>query len=264
MPHFFLPADAIEGDTFHLEGPEAFHISKVLRMREGQPLAMFDGKGTRYEAVIKAVHPDGSVAGAITSTVKDDVAHAPARLNLYQGLLKASHWDWLLQKGTEIGVASFVPVLTPRTVVILREEERARSKKDRWGKIVLSAAKQCGRSDLPAVAEPVEFRDAIRASCSGDAASRSGRLSLVAWEGLAGATARLSLRDALVEADKTPGRQGLAVDLFVGPEGGFTDEEVELAESLGAVVFGLGRATLRAETAALAASSLILYEFGCL
>ncbi|MFA6317419.1 MAG: RsmE family RNA methyltransferase, partial [Elusimicrobiota bacterium] len=181
-----------------------------------------------------------------------------------------SHWEWLLQKGTEIGVSSFVPVTTPRTVVLLREEERVKAKKDRWSKLVLSAAKQCGRADLPAVAEPVEFRDAVKASCGnglsdGDGAPRlsSGRrITLLAWEGMAGATARRSVRDALLEAEVDPQKRGVTVDLFVGPEGGFSDEEVELAESCGAVVFGLGRSTLRGETAALAAASLILYEFG--
>ncbi|MBI4678825.1 MAG: 16S rRNA (uracil(1498)-N(3))-methyltransferase [Elusimicrobia bacterium] len=263
MPQFFLPPDAVKDGKFHLKGPEAFHVSKVLRYREGDPLALFDGKGTRFEAVIGKIHPDGSVSGAIASTTRE-TAESAARLNLYQGLLKASHWEWLLQKGTEIGVSSFVPVTTPRTVVLLREEERVRSKGDRWGKIVLAAAKQCGRADLPAVAEPVEFRDAIKSSCAEHPQGGDRRLTLLAWEGMAGATARRSVREALLEAEKGEERQGIAVDLFVGPEGGFSEEEIELAESLGAVVFGLGRSTLRGETAAIAASSLILYEFGCL
>ncbi|MBI5623878.1 MAG: 16S rRNA (uracil(1498)-N(3))-methyltransferase [Elusimicrobia bacterium] len=272
MPQFFLPADSEQNGKFHLRGPEAFHISRVLRYREGDPLVLFDGKGTRFEAVIGVIHPDGSVSGTIVSRKLETAESVAARLNLYQGLLKSSHWEWLLQKGTEIGVSSFIPVTTPRTVVLLREEERVKAKRERWAKIVLAAAKQCGRADLPAVAEPVEFRDAIKASC-GEAALDDGtpappspdrRITLVAWEGLAGATARRSVRDALLEAEVGEDRHGVTVDLFVGPEGGFSDEEIELAESMGAVVFGLGRSTLRGETAAIAAASLILYEFGAL
>jgi len=110
------------------------------------------------------------------------------------------------------------------------------------------------------VRQPVEFRDAIKA-CFADA---SKSMTLLAWEGLSPATAGETLRLHLREADQARGAGPLGVNLFIGPEGGFSEEEVELAESLGAVVFGLGPRTMRAETAAIAAVSLIQYEFGCL
>ncbi len=254
MPQFYLPPEGQEDNKFHLKGPEAFHISKVLRYREGQPLVLFDGKGTRYDAVIGRIHPDGSVSGAITKVLREGRAHG-GRVALWQGLLKSSHWDWLVEKAVELGAAEIHPVLTPRTVVLLREESRARAKQERWAKLALAAAKQCGRADVPTVAEPVEFRDAIKTACAAP-----GSLTLLAWEGMGGATARESLRETIAAAQgegKPP-----AVNIFVGPEGGFSEEEVELAESLGAVVFGLGPITLRAETAALAAISVMRYEFG--
>jgi 16S rRNA (uracil1498-N3)-methyltransferase len=152
-------------------------------------------------------------------------------------------------------------------VVLLHEAERLKAKAERWGRVVMAAAKQCGRADLPAVKEPVQFRDAIR-DCTrrpeDEAAPAAPALTMLAWEGLNGATACETGRLKLREADQSRGAEKMTVNLFIGPEGGFTEEEVELAESLGATIFGLGPRTLRAETAALAAVSLVQYEFGSL
>ena len=258
MPQFYLSPESLHDRAFHLKGPEAFHITKVLRYREGQTLVLFDGRGGRFEGVIQKIHGDGSVSGSLTETLHATEDRKPVEIVLFQGLLKASHWDWVLEKGTELGVAAFAPLITPRTVVLLHEAQRSRAKQDRWRRVVLAAAKQCQRSKLPEVREPVEFRDAIKDACEG------GGLTALAWEGLSGATASESVKLALREADQKRGKESRRVNLFIGPEGGFTEEEVELAESLGAVVFGLGPRVLRAETAALAAVSVLQYEFGSL
>ena len=254
MPQFFLPLDTpAEPKDFHLEGPEAHHLVKVLRAQPGQTVSLFDGKGGRYQGVIDKIHEDGSVSGRITSSAAA-VAQAAAPVHLYQGLLKSSHWDFVLEKATELGAGSFTPVLTPRTVVLLREE-KAKSKQERWERVIMAAAKQCQRGSLPQLRQPVEYRDAIRA-CAG----REDEVPALASEGLCGSGARESLGAALREAGQ-PGR-AKAVNVFVGPEGGFSDEEVELARATGAVVFGLGPRILRAETAALAALAVVQYELG--
>lgn len=258
MPQFFLPEGALTDKKFHLKGPEAFHITKVLRYQAGQSLVLFDGKGGRFEGLIERVEPDGSVWGKLTTTLHATEDRKAVELWLYQGLLKASHWDYVLEKGTELGVSAFVPVLTPRTVVLLHEAERVKAKAERWSRVLMAASKQCGRAKLPDLHDPVEFRQAIKTCTAGKG------LTLLAWEGLSGATAGETLKLSLREADQGRGAESVTVNLFVGPEGGFTEEEVELAESLGAVVFGLGPRTLRSETAALAAASLIQYEFGSL
>lgn len=256
MPQFFLTPESVAEKTFHLKGPEAFHITKVLRYREGQALALFDGKGGRFEGVIQKIHADGSVSGDMVKALREGSDRKPVELCLYQGLLKSSHWDLVLEKGTELGVWAFVPVLTPRTVVLLREAGARQAKRERWSRVILAAAKQCQRASLPQIHEPLEFRNAIKAC--------RGTLTLLAWEGLSGAGAAESVRLVLREADENRGQESLRVNLFIGPEGGFTEEEVELAQSLGAEVFGLGPRILRAETAAIAAVSLIQYEFGSL
>lgn len=257
MPQFFVAPEAIQRKSFRLTGPEAFHVVKVLRYAKGQSLELFDGRGGRFEGVIEDIGADGSVAGRLTSILKADDVRKPVRLHLHLGLLKAGHWDYALEKGTELGVASFVPVLTPRTVVLLHEALRAKSKAERWSRIVMAAAKQSGRADLPLVREPVQFRDAIRA-CKGRG------LTLLAWEGMKGSVAAETLRRALRDADLKRGAESLDVQLFIGPEGGFSEEEVEMAEAEDAVVFGMGPRVLRAETAAAAAVTLIQYELGAL
>jgi 16S rRNA (uracil1498-N3)-methyltransferase len=257
MPQFFVAPEDVHKKSFRLTGPEAFHVTKVLRYGKGQALELFDGKGGRFSGVIEDVAPDGTVSGKLTATLKADDTRAPARLHLYLGLLKASHWDYALEKGTELGAASFTPVLTPRTVVLLHEAERARAKQDRWSRVVMAASKQCGRAELPPVREPAKFRDAL-------GACRDKGLTLLAWEGLKGASAGETLRPALREADAARGALPLDVHLFIGPEGGFSEEEVELAEAEGAVLFGLGPRTLRAETAAAAAAAVVQYELGAL
>ena len=254
MPQFFLPLDTPpEPKDFHLKGPEAFHLVKVMRAQPGQTVSLFDGKGGRYEGVIEAIHEDGSVSGKITSSAAQ-VQRAAVPVHLYQGLLKASHWDFVLEKGTELGAGSFTPLLSPRTVVLLREE-RAKAKQERWERVIMAAAKQCQRGELPQLRQAVEYRDAIRA-CAG----RADEVTALAWEGLCGSGARDSLGSVVREA-AAAGRVK-AVNLFIGPEGGFSDEEVELARATGAIVFGLGPRILRAETAALAALAVAHYELG--
>ena len=255
MPQFLVAPEDVRRNAFRLAGPEAFHVSKVLRLGAGAELELFDGKGGRFTGVIESVHADGSVTGKVTATLTADDERASARVTLYQGLLKASHWDYVLEKGTELGVAAFVPVLTPRTVVLLHEIDRARAKAARWARVVMAAAKQCGRADLPAVREPVQFRAAIRAC-------KDKGLVLLAWEGLKGTVAAATLRPALREAEAARGAEPLDVHLFVGPEGGFSEEEIEIAEAESVVIFGMGPRTLRAETAAAAAVTLVQYELG--
>ena len=257
MPQFFIAPDDIQKQSFRLTGPEAFHVVKVLRYGLGQSLALFDGKGGRFEGVIERIDADGTVVGALTATIKADDSRAPVRLHLYLGLLKASHWDYALEKAVELGVASIVPLLTPRTVVLLHEVDRAKSKAERWARVVMAAAKQCGRAELPPEREAVQFRDAMRAA-------KDKGLILLAYEGMKGSVAAERLKLALREADQKRGADSLDVHLFIGPEGGFSEEEIELAEADGAIVFGMGPRTLRAETAAAAAVTLVQYEFGAL
>ena len=262
MPQFLLKPEALvekprpeglKGARFKLTGPDAFHIAKVLRQRPGEALQLFDGHGGHFHGTISKVSAD-EVEGVIVDAVQA-APRARVSLRLYPGLLKAAAWEWVLEKCTEMGASSFTPVITPRTVVLF-EREHTEAKRERWAKIIMAATKQCGRADLPVVKAPMHFPDAIR-----EAAARG--VTLLAWEGMTGAAAHESLGEALKDVAIEAGKE-VEVSLFLGPEGGFSDEEVELAEAVGAVPFGLGENTLRAETAALAAATAVLYELGAL
>lgn len=249
MPQFLIAPEDARSKSFRLTGAEAFHVVKVLRYAKGQTLDLFDGRGGRFEGVIEDISPDGAVSGRLTKS--EAGAAASARVHLYLGLLKSSHFDDALDKAVQLGAASVTPLLTPRTVVLLHEVERVKTKGERWSRLVTAAVKQCGRADIPAVGQPVQFRDAVRAC-------KDKGVILVAWEGLKGAPPAAPLKEALKDA------AGRDVFLFIGPEGGFSEEEIELAETEGATSFGLGPRVLRAETAAVAALTLVQYELGAL
>lgn len=255
MPQFLVAPEDVGRGRFRLAGPEAFHAAKVLRLGPGATLTLFDGKGGRFSGVIEEIGADGAVLGRVEKTLHPDDGRAPARVTLFAALLRAARWDEVLGKATQLGVHAFAPVLTPRTVALLHEGERAKAKQERWSRLVLAAAKQCQRPDLPLVREPVQFRDAIRA-CRGQG------VTLLAWEGLTGARAGETLRPALRDAHARRGVHPLEVNLFIGPEGGFSEDEVELAQAEGAAVFSLGPRVLRAETAASVAVALVQYELG--
>jgi len=255
MPQFMLKLEDIDGKRFTLRGPEAFHVTRVLRRKEGSEIELFDGKGGKYTGVIEIVHGDGSVEGDITKRSQAPMKSVPVDLHLYMGLLKKpSHWEWALEKGTELGITSFTPVITPRTVVQARE--LSKNKTERWNKIMEGASKQCERGTMPALKEPQHFRDAV------PAAAKKG-LVLLGWERHPGATTYAGLRETIKTA-RAENKKGLTVSLFIGPEGGFSDEELEIAEYEGANFFSLGPNILRAETAAISAASIILYELGAL
>ncbi|HVC08964.1 MAG TPA: RsmE family RNA methyltransferase [Elusimicrobiota bacterium] len=255
MPQFFLPPDAVSGESFVLKGPEAFHVAKVLRCRPGDSLRLFDGRGRRFEGVITEIRKDGTVSGTLQNEIGgSSPAPARARVVLCQALLKQARWDWLLEKGTELGVAAFAPLLTQRTIV---PEDAARAKMERSRRVIMAAAKQCGRAELPALRGPVHLRDALK-SC------RDRGPVFFAWEALPGVCAASVLRPALERALREAAGGEFTAYLFIGPEGGWADEEVELAEAEGALLFGLGPATLRAETAALASVAAIDYEISAL
>jgi len=249
MPQFLVAPTDIHGERFILRGPEAFHVSRVMRCREGQTIEIFDGKGGRYSGLIERIQEDGTVEGRVVEVLHSPERLAKVTLNLYLGLLKASRWDWAIEKATEVGVSMIVPVLTPRTVVQLRDEATPK-KLERWKRILVSAAKQCGRPDVPELQEPRHFRDVVLE------AARGG-LTLVGW---AKPGASVSLHEILTKARQH--KSSTTVNLFIGPEGGFSEDEAELAEMEGAHLFHLGCDTLRSETAALVASALVLHDMG--
>lgn len=244
MHRFFVNPHQIIGDTVRFRPEQAHQISRVLRMHMGDHLLVLDGTGPVFEVVLQQVET-AAVTGQIVS--RDPATGEPRTyLTLYQSLLKRDKFEWVLQKGTEIGVSRFVPVITRRSLV--RDAATVSpDKQERWQRIITEAAEQSGRGRLPVLAGPMQFEAAVA-----DAIATSDRV-LIAWEetntgNLASALAGLSA--------------AASVALFIGPEGGYDAAEVALAQAQGVTAVTFGPRILRTETAALVGPALILQALG--
>lgn len=243
MPRFFVSPEQVKDDYIIITGPDVNHIARVLRLGAGDCLTVLDGRGTLYEAVIKRAGKD-EVLCAIEKRSK--VKSTPSlRLTLVQGIPKGDKMDLIVQKGAELGVSRVIPLISQRVVVKL-EGDKSGKKRERWQRIALEAAKQCRRPDVPEVAEPAGW-DRVLANLPGEV------LALMPWE----EENALSLREVLM--GNTPQED---VFVFIGPEGGFTADEVEQARARGVRPVTLGPRILRTETAGLAVLTMILYQWG--
>lgn len=238
MHRFFIPAEWIDQDGVVIQGNQVHQIRDVLRLGQGERIIVLDNSGWEYEVELKEVKR-GWVKGVVVG--RRLIEEPRIKVTIYQALLKGDKFEVVLQKGVELGVMGFVPMLCERCVVGHFKDVTRKS--GRWQRIIAEAAEQSGRGRLPSLMPVLLFPQACE--------SAEG-LSLLAWEG----EEAMGLRPAV--AGKSP----LAVNIFIGPEGGFSPAEVELARSCGLVPITLGRRVLRAETAGLVAATAVFYEFG--
>lgn len=239
MIRLLLEVPAPAPDTLTVRGERLHYLAHVLRLREGAALEVFDGRGARFAATVVSLGED---AATLSLSAPQPGVFGSA-LTLLQGLPKADKLEWIIQKGTELGVSRFMPVATARAVVKL-DAERGAHKRERWQKIADEAARQCGRSDTAAVEAPQPLLQAA-------AALPEGTQLLILDE--EERTLRLS---AAVRRDPGP------VALVIGPEGGLSREEVAALQGRGGIPVTLGPRVLRTETAGIAAASVLLHLHG--
>jgi 16S rRNA (uracil1498-N3)-methyltransferase len=239
MHRFFVAPEQIAGHHVHFRADQARQMRDVLRLRPGDAVTVLDNTGQAYRVRLETLSRE-RMDGVIESRAAAGGEPA-ARLTLYQSLLKREKFEWVLQKGTELGVARFAPVVSRR--VLVRE---AGDKLDRWRRIIAEAAEQSGRGRLPELRPPVALEEALRESPNYTRA-------LIPWEG----AERGGIRAALAGLPPAP-----AVALFIGPEGGFDPIEIEAARAAGVAPITLGPRILRTETAAVVAVALALHELG--
>ena len=243
MHRFFVDPGCISEGRAVVDGVVARQVSQVLRLRAGESIALMDGSGREFVVLLSSVSPsrlDGSVSSETFLSGEPGVS-----VTLYQGTLKGEKLEMVLQKGTELGISTFVPVVCRRS--ISRAGGRADARLRRWQSIVREAAEQSGRTRIPVVEAPVSLGEALE--------SAQG-VTLIAWE----REQETGLREALSASLDRARVEGLG--LLVGPEGGFESAEVELAMDAGAVPVSLGRRTLRSETAGPAMAAAVMYEMG--
>ena len=242
MHRFFLPPNLFSQSEVIFPEDTARQMRSVLRLKPGQRVLALDNQGFCY--TLELIEVGQQVRGSVVE--RQPAGGEPAvELTLYLGLTQREKFEWVLQKGTELGAAAFVPVITSRSLV--QDSASPEKKTVRWQRILQEAAEQSGRGLIPALGAALHLDAALRD------AQKNHRLALIAWEG----ESSLSLRAALESA---PGEQPIAV--FIGPEGGFSEEEIARARAEGVQPVTLGPRILRMETAALATVALVMYQLG--
>lgn len=244
MPRFFINTKDIFDDNINIKGEDYNHIKKVLRLRCGEIVTLSDGIGNEYAARIEEFG-DGFVHMKVIESYKN-TTEPPVKVTLYQGLPKSDKMDFIIQKSVELGISKIVPVLTERTVVKLDSEKDALKKCERWNRISQEAAKQCNRGIIPKIEIPISFKEAIKQS-------KDKSLSLIPYE----KDSKNSLKQILEAVGNIS-----EISVFVGPEGGFTEQEIGEAVNLGINSVTLGPRILRTETAGIAVLSILMYELG--
>ena len=242
MPRFYVPNPSIKNGILKVEGEEVKHIRKVLRLRAGDQIILFDGLGIEYEGRILEENASSVLVQIRTTSVSQQ--DSPLELTLAQSLLKGEKMDFLIQKATELGVKEIIPFLSSRSVPIF-DKTRRPERHHRWKRIAIEASKQSGRGVIPIVQSVNSYSEMLQI------ASSNG-LRLILWE-----REGAKLKEILKKTEEKS-----KIFFVVGPEGGFSQEEIHTAEELGFIPVHLGKRVLRAETASLCFLSILQYERG--
>lgn len=242
MPKYFVLPENITGDSVVITGEDAKHLATVLRSEQGDCVEVCDGCGTDYSCEITNVDKK-----EITLKIKEKnpcQSEPKTKITLFQGLPKADKMELIIQKCVELGIEKIVPVATHRAVVKLDKKDSGK-KIERWQKIAESAAKQSGRGIIPQIGDVVTFKEAVKLGVMAQGA-------IIPYE-------HEEKRGIREFAESFSGSE---VAIFIGPEGGFADEEIALAMENGILSVSLGKRILRTETAGMATVAILLYELG--
>ncbi|NMB97622.1 MAG: 16S rRNA (uracil(1498)-N(3))-methyltransferase [Clostridiaceae bacterium] len=252
MSRFFVERGNIYPDKIIITGEDYNHIRNVLRYKVGDNLILCDGENYDFSVTIDTFN-----ANSIITTIlhKQKNRTEPfLDITLFQGIAKGEKMDFIVQKSVELGVKNIVPVVTERTVVRLEKNRDEIKKKERWQKIALEAAKQCNRGIIPQIGLPQKFNKATESMNKFD-------LSLIPYERERDSSLRSVLYDF---KKKNPDDKKAEIAIFIGPEGGFSEQEIQAAMKAGAIPVTLGPRILRTEAASLAMLSIVMYELGAM
>lgn len=246
---FFLSPDCVQDKIILFPEDASHQIRRVLRLQPGHIVKVLDNQGNVFEVTLTRVSQQ-EVVGKISAQGLSG-GEPQTRVNLYLCLTQRGKFEWILQKCTELGAAAFIPLVSSRSLV--RDDMSARNKVNRWESIIKEAAEQCGRGLIPDLLPVVSFEAAMTEY------RRQNSVRMMLWEG----ENDLSIREFLADLPQKKNLQDFPdFDVLVGPEGGFSDAEVETARSGGFIPVSLGARILRMETAAITATALVLYEQG--
>ncbi len=241
MHHFFADQTQISENEIHITGSDVNHIRNVLRIRPGEHISV-SGGDTEYRCEITDIREDCVTAKILWK--QDDDTELPCRISLFQALPKGDKMDMILQKAVELGAFEIIPMTTKRTVVRL-DEKRRQTRQKRWNEISKNAAEQSKRTFIPEVRPLISFAEAV--SCAASFTQK-----FIPYE-----------RAEDIDGTKTAFaaiQPGDTIAVFIGPEGGFDEEEIALAGSAGIRPITLGRRILRTETAGMTVLSILMFQ----
>lgn len=242
MPRFPIRKEPSPKDDGILRGTisesDYAHITKVLRLGSGDRITVFDAESTEYEGTITDISP-----GIIALRVHDTRllrTESELELNLFQAILKGNRMDGIISQATQLGVSGIFPVISERTQV------RSTAKADRWNKIAWESTKQCGRVTPPSVSEPVDFQNSLRIR-------EQSEMKIILYE---------NEDELLGDYMQSLTRPVNSINVYIGPEGGFSEKEIASANENGYTALGLGKRILRTETASVVSLALLQSRFG--
>ena len=241
MHRFYVNPAQIAGNTILIKGSDVNHIKNVLRGKPGDEIIICNGQGKDCYCIINRIS-DGEISAEVQSE-KDTGTELRARITLYQGLPKKDKMELIVQKAVELGVYDIVPVMTKRAVVKLEDKKKEEKKLERWQAIAEEAAKQSGRGIIPIIRPVQSFKEAI------SNAKLLGQ-GIIPYENATG------MQNTKQKLESLKSQESIGV--FIGPEGGFEETEIELAISAGIHPITLGKRILRTETAGLAILSMLV------
>jgi len=251
MHRFLINPESIKDGLAEISGADAKHMLQVLRLKKGDCFLAFDGTGPEYEMELVNIDKNGAVGRIINSFCPD--TEPDTRVILFQGVPKTDKMDWIIQKTVELGIYQIVPVVTKYSVPQWKGGD---GRLERWNRISREACKQSGRVRIPEVIKPVEFGNALKLwSEMTDTAPNGSVLPVFCYEG----EGKKCLKDLFNCYNIN------CVDyigIFIGPEGGFSGEELQLALNFRFTPVSLGKRILRTETAAIAVLSVVMHEMG--
>lgn len=237
MRRFYAPKDAFEGSCVTLDAGETRHLRDVLRLHEGDLVSVFDGNGREFECALESIAKHSSAARIVRES-SPPAQESRLMLSLAAAITKGEKFDLVVQKSVELGVTCLFPIVSKRCDIKIRDVGK---RPERWRKIALEASKQCGRARLMSIENITSFSDFFQsAEAAGDVVFFSERGG--------GSFSRIA--------------ESSRICAVVGPEGGWEDSEIEIARRHNAQVITLGGRILRAETAAIAITSILQHEFG--
>jgi len=242
MTRFYVPQPKIKDGMLRIEGDEVRHIRRVLRLKAGDEILVFDGSAKEYEG--KIVEEGSSSVVVRIQNISSSKRESTLEITLAQSLLKGEKMDYLIQKATELGVKEIIPFFSSRSVPLLEKSKRL-ERCYRWERIAVEASKQCGRGLIPKIGLLQDYSEMLQ-NIPPDF------LRFILWE--KGGAKLKEVLEGLKEKIK--------IFFIVGPEGGLSQEEVELAKERGFIPITLGKRILRSETASLSLLGILQYEWG--